>query len=436
MRRFSITLALSTLLLGTICTAQQTAQNTTANPAQADPDELFLPFVGSGTAGTIPLILERTETQLQTGNSPITISNNPQVVVSSAPIDAEGSNPVYEILANPVVSIGPELSDHNVFLGVNAGTYNVAGSGVQNTFVGYESGQGQNNNDTIGTSNTFVGYASGQGNTSGSQNTFIGQNAGNSNQAGNHNVFVGVGAGVTSVTGDDNTFTGFRSGNMSNGVHDNTFYGYQAGYNNVSGNNNTFLGDSAGYNNTSGVGDLYIDNQGPNSGPPENNTIRIGNSMHTAAYIQGVYGGTVMMGDLPVLVDPTGRIGTMTSSLRFKEQVRDMGDSTNGLMKLRPVTFFYKPEYASGERTLQYGLIAEEVAKVYPELVAYDKDGKPYAVLYQYIATMLLNEVQKQYHRAEAQAELIKTQEQKIGELEERLSRVEELVRVELAAAH
>ena len=105
----------------------------------------------------------------------------------------------------------------------------------------------------------------------------------------------------------------------------------------------------------------------------------------------------------------------MTSSLRFKEQVRDMGDSTNALMKLRPVTFLYKPEYENGERTLQYGLIAEEVAKVYPELVAYDNDGQPYTVRYQYLSTMLLNEVQKQYRRAEAEPKVIKAQQQKIS---------------------
>ena len=79
-----------------------------------------------------------------------------------------------------------------------------------------------------------------------------------------------------------------------------------------------------------------------------------------------------------------------------------MGDSTSALMKLRPVTFLYKPEYANGEQTLQYGLIAEEVAKIYPELVAYDNDGQPYSVRYQYLSNMLLNEVQKQYRRAKS----------------------------------
>ena len=106
-------------------------------------------------------------------------------------------------------------------------------------------------------------------------------------------------------------------------------------------------------------------------------------------------------------MDDNGALGTQTSSLRFKEQVRDMGDITSALMRLRPVTFFYKPEYSKGGRTLQYGLIAEEVAQVYPELVAYDTDGQPYTVRYQYITTMLLNEVQKQYHRAETEAEVI-----------------------------
>jgi len=105
-----------------------------------------------------------------------------------------------------------------------------------------------------------------------------------------------------------------------------------------------------------------------------------------------------------------------------------MGDGSSGLMNLRPVTFLYKPEYDKGQRTLQYGLIAEEVAEVYPDLVAYDPDGKPYTVKYQYLTTMLLNEVQKQYRRAEAEADVIKTQEQRISELEQRLSRLEMLL--------
>ena len=160
----------------------------------------------------------------------------------------------------------------------------------------------------------------------------------------------------------------------------------------------------------------------------ETNTIRIGNLLQNRAFIAGIWGSTIGSNGVSVYVDSNGQLGTVLSSRRFKEQIRDMGDSTNALMKLRPVTFLYKPEYDKGPRTLQYGLIAEEVAEVYPELVAYEPDGKPYTVKYQYLTTMLLNEMQKQYHRAEAEAEIIKSQEQKIDELEQRLSRLEALV--------
>jgi len=129
-------------------------------------------------------------------------------------------------------------------------------------------------------------------------------------------------------------------------------------------------------------------------------------------------------------------------SVRFKEQVRDMGDSTSALLKLRPVTSLNKPEYDKGIRTLQYGLIAEEVAKVYPELVANDNEGQPYTVRYQYLAPMLLNEVQKQYQRAEAEAKVIATQQDEINaqnrqieDLQRRLSRLETLVAAQVKIA-
>jgi hypothetical protein len=112
-----------------------------------------------------------------------------------------------------------------------------------------------------------------------------------------------------------------------------------------------------------------------------------------------------------------------------------MGSSSSALMKLRPVTFLYKPEYDKGPRTLQYGLIAEEVAEVYPDLVAYEPDGNPYTVKYQYLTTMLLNEVQKEHAVVGAQQQVIKTQQEQIQslqkqseELEQRLSRLETLL--------
>jgi hypothetical protein len=105
-----------------------------------------------------------------------------------------------------------------------------------------------------------------------------------------------------------------------------------------------------------------------------------------------------------------------------------MGDITSALMNLRPVTFYYKHEYDNGPRTLQYGLIAEEVAKIYPDLVAFNPDGSPYTVRYQYLSSMLLNEVQKQYHRERQQAEVIQSQQQQITDLEQRLSQIEKVL--------
>ena len=153
----------------------------------------------------------------------------------------------------------------------------------------------------------------------------------------------------------------------------------------------------------------------------------------TAAGVHGFNAGS----GLQVLVDSSGHLGTMTSSGRFKEQIRNMGDSTDALMKLRPVTYFYKPEYDGGARTLQYGLIAEEVAQVYPELVAYEPDGKPYTVKYQYLATMLLNELQKEHRKVEElqselqlqSAELKKQTEQ----MQRRLARLESLLESQVA---
>jgi hypothetical protein len=175
-------------------------------------------------------------------------------------------------------------------------------------------------------------------------------------------------------------------------------------------------GYTAGLSNTTGNNDIYIGNKGPISGS-ESSTIRIGGDVgfgpQTAAHIAGIYGVNIGSGTT-VFINSNGQLRTLTSSRRFKEQIRDMGDSTSGLMKLRPVTFFYKPEYDKGPRTLQYGLLAEEVAEIYPDLVAYEPDGKPYTVRYQYPTTMLLNEMQKQYHRVDEQADVIKAQQQDV----------------------
>jgi len=133
----------------------------------------------------------------------------------------------------------------------------------------------------------------------------------------------------------------------------------------------------------------------------------------TATYIAGISGVTTSLNNaVSVLIDSNGNLGTISSSRRYKEDIHDMGAASNGLLRLRPVTFRYKKPYADGSKPIQYGLVAEEVADVYPDLVVRGKDGEVETVQYYKLDAMLLNEIQKlaKEHTAD-QAEM-----QKLGE--------------------
>ena len=121
-----------------------------------------------------------------------------------------------------------------------------------------------------------------------------------------------------------------------------------------------------------------------------------------------------------MLVNASGKLGTTTSSARFKQDVRDMGDASDVLMKLRPVTFRYREDAVGAEeaKTTQYGLIAEEVAEVAPELVAPDLEGKPYSVKYHELPALLLNEVQEQQRIIEEQQQVIAALSARLDALE------------------
>ena len=112
------------------------------------------------------------------------------------------------------------------------------------------------------------------------------------------------------------------------------------------------------------------------------------------------------------------------SSRRFKEDVHDVGDRSDGVMKLRPVAFKYKPDVDPSGMT-QYGLIAEEVAKVYPELVGSDEEGRPRTVRYELVNALLLNHVQKQNRKLETQEKTIDRQQGEIDELRATLAKIE-----------
>jgi hypothetical protein len=160
-----------------------------------------------------------------------------------------------------------------------------------------------------------------------------------------------------------------------------------------------------------------IENMGTST---DNGVIRIGTSGTQGSFFAaGISGVTTGLNNaVPVVIDSNGQLGTISSSRRFKEDIHDMGEASEGLMRLRPVTFRYQKAFADGSKPLQYGLVAEEVAEVYPDLVTHSADGQIETVKYQVLDSMLLNEVQKQQG-------LIRQQQMEIDGLKEELEKVQ-----------
>jgi hypothetical protein len=151
------------------------------------------------------------------------------------------------------------------------------------------------------------------------------------------------------------------------------------------------LGENAGSSLTSGDHNIYIANQGVDG---ESGIIRIGNIATTATFIAGINGATAS-GGTAVFIDANGQLGTLTSSARFKDNIKPMGEASEAILALKPVSFRYNKEIDPAG-TSQFGLVAEDVERVNRDLVVRDKDGKPYAVRYEAVNAMLLNEFLKE----------------------------------------
>jgi len=290
----------------------------------------------------------------------------------------------------------------DLFLGTNAGNPGVS-TGARDTAVGVNSlaaltsgnsntGLGYNSllSCTSGGSNTALGTFSQNATTTGSVNTSVGSGSLSANTTGNGNVAVGNSAMSRNTTSGDNVAVGLNALFFTTGSG-NTGVGSNALATSTTGTGNIGLGYFAGSLISSGSNNIDIGNSAPGN---ESDTIRIGNTQ-TAAFLAGVSGVTVASG-VQVYIDANGQLGTLTSSVRYKEDVADMAGASRLLMQLRPVTFRYKVPYDDGSHRLQYGLIAEEVAKVDPELVQFDAKGQAQTVRYHYVNMMLLNEVQRQ----------------------------------------
>ena len=331
----------------------------------------------------------------------------------------------------------------NTFLGTSAGANNTAGSGntANGFFALFGNTTGGNNTadgyyalvtNTTGSSNTATGVNALLDNTTGNDNTATGVNALLGNSTGNDNTATGVQALSSNTTGSYNTAIGFdalvlndagsantangqyalysnETGNyntatgqgslFSNGGSNNTACGNNALFNNTTGGSNIALGDSAGINLTTGSNNIDIGNKGKAG---ESQDVRIGTKgTHTHTLIAGISGATVA-GGVGVIIDTNGKLGTVVSSERFKDEVKPMDKASEAILALQPVTFRYKHEL-DPEGVPQFGLVAEQVEKVNPDLVARDDQGKPYTVRYEAVNAMMLNEFLKEHRKNEKQ---------------------------------
>ncbi len=343
---------------------------------------------------------------------------------------AEGTNALFNLTTgtdNTAIGFQALLSNtsglQNTANGSNSLVNNISGQG--NTAIGYSallSNTTGNFNTATGanallnnnsTDNTATGTNALLSNTTGSGNTATGTNALKANTIGNRNTAAGQSALLSNANGVGNTATGFQalvsntsgSNNTAEGVNTlkkntkgnyNVANGLQALFNNSTGSSNIAVGFNAGFNLTTGSNNIDIGNTGVAS---EANTIRIGKvGTQTATFIAGV-NGTAVTGEA-VSVSSTGQLGVAPSSERFKEAIKPIDKASEPILALKPVTFRYKAE-VDPDGIPQFGLIAEEVEKVNPDLVVHEDNGKPFTVRYEAVNALLLNEFLKEHRRVQ-----------------------------------
>src|SRR6266478_4841499 len=298
---------------------------------------------------------------------------------------------------------------------------------------------------TTGVDNTALGFQALYNGTTASGNTAVGSQALLSNIASTRNVAVGAAALDSLTSGEMNTAVGNVSLEQGVSVNFNTALGRHA-LGRTQGDQNTGLGFFAGWNlSDDGTNNIYIGNAGPVPIGTESNTIRIGTQTativtvgnppfeshpmpaHTATFIAGISGRPVVGNT--VVVNANGKLGTATSSERFKKDIKPMDKASEAVLALKPVTFRYKAAIDQ-DRIPQFGLIAEEVEKVNPDLVVRDTEGKPYSVRYDAVNAMLLNEFLKEHRKVEEQARKSQEQEAAIAKQDTTIAQQQKEIKV------
>ncbi len=264
---------------------------------------------------------------------------------------------------------------------------------------------------TTGEFNTAVGYVSLGENTTGGFNTANGAWALHQNDTGLDNTANGYAALRSNTTGDHNTATGAGALTFNTTGERNTADGVSALFFNDTGHHNTALGQRAGSNQTTGSNNVYI-GAGMSGVAGESN----------ACYIKSIFMQTSADG-IPVLIDSNNKLGTTTSSKRFKEDIKPMGNASEAILALRPVSFRYKKDI-DPLGIPEFGLVAEEVEKVNPALVIRDPEGRPYTVRYEQVNAMLLNEFLKEHRTVDELKAMVAQQQKQIEALTAGLQKV------------
>ena len=278
-----------------------------------------------------------------------------------------------------------------------------------------------------GEENTATGAFALFNNTTGAINTATGFQALFSNTEGDHNTATGVQALFSNTSGGGKTATGFGTLNDNTIGGDNTANGADALVSNTTGIANTATGGAALSENTIGQNNIALGFYAGYNVTTANNVICIGAdvagaNVSNSCFIGSIRGVTTQYADgVPVLIDSAGQLGTASSSARFKTAIKPMDNASEGILALKPVTFRYKSDKND---TPQFGLIAEDVAKVNPALVVRDKDGEIYTVRYDAVNAMLLNEFLKGHRRNEEQEATISRQQKQIEALTAGLQKV------------
>jgi hypothetical protein len=234
----------------------------------------------------------------------------------------------------------------------------------------------------------------------------VGTNALQQNDGGRYNTAIGRNALLENAIGGGNTAVGAFA--LSGGSASDTIA----------------LGINAGRDATSASESIFIGHRGARN---DRHVIRIGRrDRQERTFIAGIREQTTGNNNaVPVLIDSAGQLGTISSSRRYKEDIRDMGDATPTLLKLRPVTFRYRQPFADGDKPIQYGLIAEEVAEAMPELAVFDDEGRPQTVKYHLLPSLLLQGFHEQQRVILEQRRVNQTQAEHIAALERRLRLIE-----------